>query len=168
MKEYNLNSFGNIDPENLTDFYTAEVSLNGTEIELDLNFDESTSTIGKEKLEAINNILLNLSKIDTKNKQHILDDYNNETCDTVKDYVKHHLEELDKESLSTIINFEDSHRSPENQMVEKLHLVRIGFYPENEKDFAVCDYTIGRYLADYMVVVNLNENGEMQFITMES
>ena len=44
---------------------------------------------------------------------------------------------------------------------------RIGFYPDNE-NYAVWDYTIGREIADMVVVINTDKTGKINYVTWES
>jgi hypothetical protein len=53
-------------------------------------------------------------------------------------------------------------------MLSKLHLVRVGLYPDSEDEFAIFDYSIGQELTQYLVVINTNEDGEIDYMTMES
>ncbi len=102
------------------------------------------------------------------NKTYILNDYNDEDGDTVKFYLEHHLEEVGKDELSNLINFEDATIEPEKQLLKKLKLVRVGLYPESKDDFAVFDYSIGERITNYLVVINTDEKGQLDYMTMES
>ena len=53
-------------------------------------------------------------------------------------------------------------------MRKLLHLNRIGFYPHDAQHYAVFDYTLGEEYTDYLLVVVLNDAGEIEYITMES
>ncbi len=46
--------------------------------------------------------------------------------------------------------------------------MRIGLYPDSDGQFAIFDYSIGRDLVDYLVVINTDENGMLEYMTMES
>ena len=53
-------------------------------------------------------------------------------------------------------------------LLKKLHLVRVGLYPDSEEQFAIFDYSIGKDLTNYLVVINTDENGNLDYMTMES
>jgi hypothetical protein len=82
--------------------------------------------------------------------------------------LEHHLEEVEQDELSTLINFDDSTTEPEQQLLTKLELVRIGLYPDNEDGFAILDYSIGREITNYLVVINTDQNGQLDYMSMES
>ncbi|UKB83383.1 DUF2004 domain-containing protein [Chryseobacterium sp. MEBOG06] len=166
MKEYTLPHFGQLSTENLEEYYDVYVDFNGNEIQIDLNFENEK--IDAVKLDKVKNYLENIEKFDTLNKTHILHDYNDEEGDTVKYYLEHHLEEIEQDELSTLINFDDLTTEPQDQLLTKLELVRIGLYPHSEDHFAILDYSIGKEITDYLVVINTDENGELDYMAMES
>jgi 5S rRNA maturation endonuclease (ribonuclease M5) len=166
MPEYTLPYFGKLPIENLKDYYDVDIEFNGNEIQIDLNFENKT--IDSLALEKVKNFIENIEKLDKQNKTYILFDYLDEDGDTVKLYLEHHLEDVDKEELSELINFDDTTVEPEQQLLTKLKLVRVGLYPDSQDNFATFDYSIGRDITDYLVVIQTDENGALDYITMES
>ncbi|WP_185290505.1 DUF2004 domain-containing protein [Chryseobacterium lactis] len=166
MAEYTLPYFGQLSTDNIEEYYDVTINFNGNEIQIDLNF-ESEST-DAAKLDQIKNYLENIEPFNKLAKNYILEDYHNEDGDTVKLYLEHHLEEVEQDELSTLINFDDSTTEPEQQLLTKLELVRIGLYPDNEDGFAILDYSIGREITNYLVVINTDQNGQLDYMSMES
>lgn len=166
MAEYALPYFGNLPTENLEEYYDVDIELNGNEIQVDLNFENQTADT--LILDKVKNFIEKLEKFDKLNKTYILNDYNDEDGDTVKFYLEHHLEEVDKEELTKLVNFNDTITEPEQQLLSKLKLVRVGLYPDNEDNFAIFDYSIGKDITNYLVVINTDENGQLDYMTMES
>lgn len=166
MTEYTLPHFGNLVTDNLEEYYDVNIEFDGNEIQIDLNFENKTiDTITMDK---VKNFIENIEKCDKLNKTYILNDYNNEDGDTIKSYLEHHLEEVEKEELSNLINFDDKTTEPELQLLKKLKLVRVGLYPDNEDTFAIFDYSIGEEITNYLVVINTDEQGQLDYMTMES
>lgn len=114
------------------------------------------------------NVIENIEKYNKLNKTYILNDYNDEDGDTVKSYLEHHLEEVEKEELSNLINFDDKTIKPELQLLKNLKLVRVGIYPDHEDNFAIFDYSIGVEITNYLVVINTDEHGQLDYMAMES
>ena len=166
MAEYALPYFGNLPTKNLEEYYDVDIELNGNEIQVDLNFENQT--VDTLILDKVKNFIEKLEKFDKLNKTYILNDYNDEDGDTVKSYLEHHLEEVDKEELTKLVNFDDTITEPEKQLLSKLKLVRVGLYPDNEDNFAIFDYSIGKDITNYLVVINTDENGQLDYMTMES
>lgn len=166
MAEYALPYFGNLPTENLEEYYNVDIELNGNKIQVDLNFEHQT--VDTLILDKIKNFIEKLEKFDKLNKTYILNDYNDEDGDTVKFYLEHHLEEVDKEELTKLVNFDDRITEPEKQLLSKLKLVRVGLYPDDEDNFAIFDYSIGKDITNYLVVINTDENGQLDYMTMES
>ncbi|MES2573493.1 MAG: DUF2004 domain-containing protein [Bacteroidota bacterium] len=166
MAAYSLPHFGQLATENLDDYYNVDIKFNGNEIQIDLNFENKTIDIAT--LEKVKTFIENIEKFDKLNKSYIHNDYNDEEGNIVKFYLEHHLEEVEKEELSTLINFDDTSIEPEKQLLNKLGLVRVGLYPENEDNFAIFDYSIGPDITNELVVINTDENGQLDYMTIES
>ncbi len=58
-------------------------------------------------MEVVRNFIENIDKFDKQNKINIDTDYNDEEGETVKSYLEHHLEEIDKSELSNLIDFDN-------------------------------------------------------------
>jgi hypothetical protein len=166
MTEYTLPHFGNLPTDNLEEYYDVDIEFNGNEIQIDLNFENKNIEIST--MDKVKNFIENIDKFDKLNKTYILNDYNDEDGDTVKFYLEHHLEEVGKDELLNLINFDDKTTEPEKQLLEKLKLVRVGLYPHDEENFAIFDYSIGQDITNYLIVINTDGNGELDYMTMES
>lgn len=166
MANYTLPHFGQLDLTNLDEFYNVNMEFNGQEIQIDLNFENKS--IDTKSLDIAKKFILNIADFDKKNKKYIEKDYADEDSDTVKTYVEHHLEEVDKAELTGLVDFENKKMSPEQQLVKALRLVRLGLYPDSEDQFAIFDYSIGQELTQYLVVINTDQNGKLDYMTMES
>lgn len=147
MAEYTLPHFGKLHTENLEDYYDVDIEFNGSEIQIDLNFEDIT--IDTSTMDKVKNFIENIDKFDKLNKTYIHNDYSDEDGDTVKFYLEHHLEEISKDEISILIKFDNLSIEPEQQLLTKLKLVRVGLYPHDEDNFAIFDYTIGREFTDY-------------------
>lgn len=166
MASYALPHFGEIDLSNLDEYYDAEIDFNGEEIGIDLNFENKT--IDKKKMDVVKGFIDKIADFDKKNKKYIENDYADEDGDTVKTYIEHHLEEIDKTALAGLLDFNNKSVTPEKQLLKALRLVRVGLYPDSEDQFAIFDYSIGKDLTDYLVVINTDKNGKLDYMTMES
>lgn len=166
MATYMLPHFGELNLKNLEDYYDVTIDLNGREMEIDLNFENTE--ISANRMDIVKRFIENLSTYDKQNKVYIEKDYADEDNDTVRTYVEHHLEEIGKEGLVGIIDFNNEKISPEIQLMQGLQLVRLGLYPDSEDQFATFDYSIGQELTQYLVVINITEKGELEYMTMES
>jgi hypothetical protein len=166
MTDYALPHFGNLPTENLEEYYDVDIEFNGNIIQIDLNFENKK--IDTKRLDVVKRFIESLVTFDKQNKLYIDQDFNDEDCDTVKTYLEHHLEEIDKDELAELIDINDKAKEPIQQLKDKLHLVRVGLYPDSEDQFAIFDYSIGQEITQYLVVINTNENGELDYMTMES
>lgn len=85
----------------------------------------------------------------------------------VKEYIDFHLEELDASIIDKVLASTDASKPKAERLLSALKLVRIGFYP-GEENYAVWDYTIGRDVADMVVVINTDNTGKINYVTWES
>lgn len=166
MENYSVPYFGEIDAKNLKAYYSTFIKVNKKKLQLDLNFENRF--IETLRLDILKDFISNISDLDIKNQKYIESDYTNEECDTVKTYILHHLEELDRKELSTLIDFTSKSISPEIQLMNSLRLVRVGLYPEIESAFAIFDYSIGQDLTQYLIAIHVDENGKFSHMVMES
>lgn len=164
MSTYNLPPFGELDTQSLDSYYDVDIDFEGRTIQLDLNFEEDK--IGTDRLDMVKSFLAGLSEFNKKNLAAIREDFGD--GDTVEEYIEHHLAELAAEDLAVLVDRNNKKASPQQQLLTKLQLVRVGLYPGSEEQFATFDYSIGQELTNYLVVIFTNEKGEMDYMTMES
>ena len=166
MATITIPHFGPLDPTSLDEYYDTEIDYNGKQIQIDLNF--GSKTIDPKRLETIKAFIDNIRVHDINNKKYIDNDYNDNDGDTVKFYLEHHLEELGENELAALIDLNSKSTEHQKQLKNKLHLVRVGIYPEGEDQFATFDYSIGQDITNYLIVIDTDENGNLVYMTMES
>ena len=166
MATITIPHFGPLDPASLDDYYDTEIDYNGMQIQIDLNF--GSKTIDPKRLETVKAFIDNIRVHDINNKKYIDNDYNDNDGDTVKFYLEHHLEELGENELAALIDLNSKSTEHQKQLKNKLHLVRVGIYPEGEDQFATFDYSIGQDITNYLIVIDTDENGNLVYMTMES
>jgi hypothetical protein len=166
MPVYILPYFGQIDIGNLEEYYDVDIELGLGKIQIDLNFENKI--IESKRLDKVKEFIEKLNALHLNNLKYIEQDYNNEQCDTVRTYVDYHMEEFNQEELSGLVDLKNPTITAKEQLVQKLRLVRLGLYPDSEKRFATFDYSIGKDLTDQLVVINTDENGVLDYMTMES
>jgi len=150
---------------NPTKDYEATTELNNQKFRLDLNFDsDEIKDVGI--LNGVKLILENLAEFDEKAKTKIASDFSENG--TVLEYIEHHLSELNETQISELLKSSDKQLTDKQNLLAKLKLHRIGFFPENKNGIAIFDYTIGKEFTDYLIVVEINEKGEIVDIRTES
>lgn len=166
MPNIKLPYFGVLDSTSLDEYYDVETELSNTKIHIDLNFDNKS--IELKRLEIVKHFLENIRIHDLNNKKYIQNDYEDGDGDTVRSYIENHLEELGTDDLDRLVGANTKTADHSRQLVKKLQLVRVGLYPDSEAQFAIFDYSIGKELTNYLVVINTDENGNLDYMTMES
>ena len=176
MENIHLPYFGKISAEIIAKFsnikdsedfsYDVNTEVNDQEITIDINADEQPVSI--EQLLEIKQFLEKLSDLDNSLQTRLKNDFHKKEESDIRFYLTHHLEEFEEEDLSELIDFKNSTISPIEQLLGKIHLVRVGFYPSETESFTTFDYSIGQDFTNYLLVINTNKNGEITDITMES
>lgn len=159
--------FENTDFKNLKDPYLYKtINLNGTKVNIDLNFDNKTPTNEdiQNLSEFLNHLTENIKACTTKLRK----EFNTTSENVIKEYIDHHLSEIPKKDLARLINLQDKSKTNSRKLLEKLKLTRIGIYAQNYDQYSIFDYTIGEEFTQYLIVFTLNKNGEIVDITMES
>lgn len=165
MGNFKLPYFGNLDPASLEEYYDSDIDYNGIKIQIDLNFEDKT--IDVKRLETAKQFIDNLRIHDLNNKKYIQNDFDNNGS-TVPFYLEHHIEELPTDDLNQLVGAGTKAADQPKHLLKKLHIVRVGLYPDSVEQFAVFDYSIGKDLTDQLVVIFTDENGNLDYITMES
>ena len=155
--------FGEVDTDHPAESYPAKVGSGAGEILLDLNFLHGSVT--DDWLTPLNHILADLPGFERKARQTIQEDF--KEGGEAKEYAVFHLEEVDDMRDQIMALLEDSSKSDEERVIDALRLRRIGFYP-GERTFAVWDFHIAVELTDQLLVVNLNAEGEPEYLRRES
>lgn len=166
MTNFSMPHFGQLNLESLQEYYSTEIEFNKTTVGIDLNFE--SKTIDLEAMMAAKTIIEKLSELDQQNKARIDRDYNDKDGDSARFYLDFHLEEIGEQELITLFGLSGETTELQKQLLDKIHLVRVGLYPDSEEIFAVFDYSLGREVTNYLIVVNLDKEGELDYITVES
>lgn len=166
MNEILIPFFGTINPGFLANNYRKVIQFKERELSIDLNFYKNETS--EPILLAIKSFLENLDKWVDLNQKYIDKDYVSREYDSVKEYLEHHLAESDTEELAAIVNMEDEKTAYVDQLKSKLHLTRLGLYPEEDEHFAIFDYSIGKAYTQYVLVIIVDKNGQLKQMTMES
>ncbi|MEM1121096.1 MAG: DUF2004 domain-containing protein [Bacteroidota bacterium] len=164
--KYTYAIFGDFDLNEVANLsLTLDIELEEQPLSLDLNFE--APTVSESQLTFVNQILSNLSTYKDQARAAIFADSKDEESVT-DEYLDFHQEAGESEAIDKILAGISSERKRKKKLRHILHLNRIGFYPHDATHYAVFDYTIGEDLTNYLLVVVLNNKGEIQDISMES
>ena len=166
MANIKLPHFGILDSESLDEYYDVDIDFNNGSVQIDLNFNDGKIDI--KRLAIASHFIENIRIHDLNNKKYIENDFTDEDADTVQTYITHHLEELATDDLNGLIGADAKTADQPKLLVKKLQLVRVGLYPDSPTEFAIFDYSIGQELTNDLVVIFTDENGNLDYMTMES
>jgi hypothetical protein len=165
MPKIDIPHFGSIDPFSVEEEYNESFQFRGKEVLLDLHFE--AQWISPDKLKTVKDMLDDLVFIEAKNRQRLRRDFGATSDNTVKYYLEFLQEKIWRSALEELVDFTNGSITPVEQLFASLHLVRIGFYPDNEDVFSVFDYSIGDDYTEYVIAMNCTQAGELQMMTME-
>jgi Protein of unknown function (DUF2004) len=166
MDLHSTKYFGEIDLDNVEEYYEIELELDNRTVELTINISTANRTIDKESINKIEDYIANLQTNEKDIRSFILEDFKEKG--ESKNYIDFQIEGQEKEDIADLISNADKKLNKREKLLSVLYLLRIGFYPETEdKVFAVYDYTIDDDLTDDLLVVILYKDNTAR-ITIES
>lgn len=156
--------FGEININKLEEYYESTTKLDHRELSIDINFE--TESISQSELNDILNFINEIPQFDLLNQKHILKDLKKRPSMT-SDYLNFYLEEFEEDELKEILKTDK--KPTQKTIIEHLHLNRVGIYP-NDSYFATFDYSIDidDEPCNQLLVINLNKDGSLDYITWES
>lgn len=161
---------GKIDNGTLDEYecYEAELPYQGSVVDIDLNF--SQSTISDEDAAHLANVLRELPKYagfawkgiekDWYRGEQAQGDYN-----WTRFYLEDHVDIFAELYPHTNLTLETMDFAT---FKSALTLGRIGIYPESDDAYLVCDIYYDREITDQILVVNINKTGQISEILTES
>lgn len=156
--------FGEINPSELDEYYDGEISINGTIINIDANFE--SEDIEESTLNHISSYLNNIQNETKKAFNEISNDWDlGEESETARFYLEHHINELKTEEIMSIFGKTDIDKET---FLNSLQIIRIGLYPEDEESFAVFDIQFPEEYTNYLMAVTFNNEGKLSYISMDS
>jgi len=172
---YSFPFFGDINISDLKDSYRANITLSEMSVRVDVNF--SGVAIKPLLADTISAFLKNLEFYKQQTNKFIFQDFFLRDGET-HPYITDMLDELEDDEL---LDMEDDpakkadyeHNGFDDKslyLLQKLKLVRIGLYPENNNHFAIFDYTfdIGGSPCNQLLVVRTDREGTSKEVDWES
>lgn len=160
-----LKYFGKLDLNKTEEYIDVLTKINGNEVSIDLNIIEEKIT--KKTIQPTISILENLSEIEKIAHKQVFLDFKNGNI--VTDYIEHHIGEFNDEDLKSLgIESTDSTEKKKEKFLNKIHLKRIGIYPEEWDSLAIFDYTINDELTQYLIVLSFDSDGKFVDVYTES
>ena len=162
MNSYTSFYFDNIELSHPEDRYIA-LDYDGSKIEIDIDFD-TQEIVAASELKKVDDFLSNLKEKELEIRSFITSNFQH--AGIVRAYIETYTEEFETYELEDLVDTENKAVSIEEQLLSKLYIYRIGFYPGNNW-FAVFDFHINHEISDQILVV-IVENDMSYRITWES
>ena len=142
-----------------------------------IQFDIHFQNAKEAQMETVKTFLDNLSEKAKMAMAAIKDDYSGaqkgEYPNQSKDYIDHHADVFEAADLEILLKNTDKTLSVHDQLFSLVHLHRVGFYvgfAVSAPVLVVLDHKISAngVTTDYLIVVSMDELGEVKSIDMES
>lgn len=158
--------FSKVDIQKLEDYYDWTLNYGERKLNLDLNFE--TDSTNQSELNQIMEFVKKIPEFDNQNRNYIESDFAQDVSMT-SDYLNFYLDELDESELGGIIDLGNRKKSRNSLLMEQLNLIRVGIYPQASY-FATFDYSIDidGEPCNQLLVLNINQDGTLDYITWES
>jgi hypothetical protein len=166
IRTLEIPDFTQVDIGKLQHYYDWTLDYGERKLNVDLNYeiDSITQSDFKQVIEFVKEI----PKYDIQNREYIQSDFEQNVSIT-SEYLNYYLEELAESELGAIIDLNNRKKSRDSLLLEQLKLIRVGIYPQASY-FATFDYSIDMNgkPCNQLLVVNINHNGTLDYITWES
>lgn len=157
---------GVIDPSK-PGYLHAEVTFAGRAITVDLTIEEpdlSSSVLAK-----LPQSLRDVEELDRAARAAILSDAQSGDDDAATVlYLTHHHDELSADDFQRLFGVTAPDLTNPEPALQRLALVRVGLYPEQDESRILLDYSIDPDSTNYLVCVSFDANGHANAVDLES
>ncbi len=162
-----LEPFGYVDADDLQEFYSGELHIDGRIVKCELNF--THTSIDHSELEFISEALLDMASKVEAALDAISDDFDLEDeSETARHYLLHHFEHFPDESKLELFGTFELENVDRQAFLSVLELSRVGFYPEEEESFLVFDFQFPARYTNHLMAVIFNQDGYLSAISLEN
>lgn len=155
--------FEEIDCSKLENYYSKEIEIDSKPVDVDLNFE--SESINENEIKKLNLCLDNLKSIIDNSWQWIVQDYKN--GEDVNEYISFHLDDFFEDNPEEILKGTDPKLNNKERFLQTLRINRVGIYQSSE-NYLILDWMTNPELSNYILVVNVNDKFELEYITVES
>lgn len=164
------NYFGDIDINDIEDAYECEYIYKEKTIYPLVTFEKavfSDRKINSDAVSAADELMDNIEHFIQLSSDAVLTSFNNK--DTVYDYLEHHLTEIPSDELIHLgINPKLDKNENLKQLFQHMHFNNVIIDPINEEYTLTLDWNLPKQLTQYVVAVQINAEGKISEIEMES
>ncbi len=161
---YSLPYFGAVDPEELNEYYDLQTEFGGQKLTLDLNFDEASIAI--QKLDQLRIRLESLPALLKQAWEAVRESFKQGQDASV--YIDQHIGLIDAPELQNGLQKADALLSDVEKLFAQVHPIRIGLYPEDEENYFLLDFSLGKVLTNDLIVVVMSVDEKLRYVTLES
>ena len=147
-------------------YWSGELEYQGRIVEVDLNAEDQDS-LTASLVHSLTEQLTKIAELDHRVRKAVLDAGINDD-DALPRYRAMHLDEIEDAQLCDALGSDGAWRNDIRAFLDKLHIVRVGLYPEASENAFIVDLTLSRDLTDYLLAVSLDRNGTPTTISLES
>jgi Protein of unknown function (DUF2004) len=145
----------------------AEVSFAGRTVTIDLTIEEPD--LPPSSLEGLPQSLADVEALDRAARAALLSDAKSQDPDAAAViYLTHHHTELSSETYLRLFGVQMPNLAAPAPLLERMKLVRIGLYPEDEDRRILLDYSIDPDMTHYLLCVAFDVAGQVSAVDLES
>jgi len=167
MAQFTLPVVGTLDFPPATDgYWEFELEMAGRSIEFDFNVEEGE--MSESMLDKVKSFIVDAVRFDSTARAAIQTEFADDPEGSSHLYLSHHADEFSDEEREKYFGSTDAESLGVDQLLNAIHLKRIGLYPNSDNYVAVFDYTIDEDATDYVLAIEFNDSGEVFGISMDS
>ena len=167
MFQFTLPTGGRLDFPNATDGYW-EFSLRFADRDVAFDVNVENGQMTETLFERVEPFVVYTGRFDSTARSAIRVDFAESPDGSSSLYLGHHADEFSDEERAKHFGSRDAKNLGIRQLLNAIHLKRIGLYPDSDDPIAVFDYTIDEDATNYLLSIEFDEAGAVIGISMES
>lgn len=167
MVQFTLPTVGDLKFPNTTDgYWEFPLKFSDRDVAFDVNVEDGEMT--ETLFERVKSFVVDAGGFDATARSAIRADFAGDPEGSSSLYLSHHADEFSGEERAQHFGSRDAKNLGVDQLLEAIHLKRIGLYPDSDDYVAVFDYTIDENATDYVLAVEFDETGAVIGVSMDS
>lgn len=167
MTKFTIPNVGALEfPTGTDGYWEFALEFAGRAVRFDFNVEDGAMT--EALLEKVQSFVVDVARFDSVARSAIRSDYSNDPEGSSRLYLSHHAEEFSDEEMEQYFGSKNVASLGIDQLLDAIHLNRIGLYPDAEDYVAVFDYTIDADATNYILAVEFDASGQALGISMDS
>jgi len=159
-----IEPFGEVNPDDLEEYYGGEVSALGSPVNIGLHFD--TNSLDSALLITVSDFLMAIDSKASMAFEAVSRDWDlGRDSQAARFYMKYHLKNFSQEEIDVVFR---AGKAEKDKFMGALSLSHINLYPEYPEGYAVFNIQFPEELTNRIMAVVFSDEHELSYISLDS